>query len=333
MELAQVAAQAATGGGIALLGTALTLGIRHGIDWDHIAAITDIASTTATTAASDAEGHPEDGPGGVPGSMAMVDGGGAAVGTLALAPRLIAVPRLALRPLGLASLYALGHAFVVVLLGLLALNFDAILPDWIDPLMERVVGVTLLVLGGWVAYSLVRFWRGAGDFRLRSRWMLVFAGVRRLRDAVETAIHGHTHLAYGSGAADGAMHVHTHNPDGTDQYGPRAAFAVGLVHGIGAETGTQVLIIAAVGGAATQGLGLWMLLAFVAGLLISNTALAVLASTGFVGSSRARTLYAAIGCVTALFSLVVGAYFALGAAGQLPNLEHVTAFLGGTTAG
>jgi high-affinity nickel-transport protein len=235
MELAQIAAQAATGGGIALLGTALTLGIRHGIDWDHIAAITDIASTT-TTAASDASGSNfADGPGAAPSVMAMVDGGGAAVGTLTLAPRLLAVPRLALRPLGLASLYALGHAFVVVLLGLLALNFDAILPDWIDPLMERVVGVTLLVLGGWVAYSLVRFWRGAGDFRLRSRWMLVFAGVRRLRDMVETAVHGHAHPAYGSGAAGGAMHtMHTHSSDGTDQYGPRTAFAVGLVHGIGA---------------------------------------------------------------------------------------------------
>ena len=30
-----------------ILGGALALGIRHGIDWDHIAAITDITSTTA----------------------------------------------------------------------------------------------------------------------------------------------------------------------------------------------------------------------------------------------------------------------------------------------
>ncbi len=38
-----------------LLGTALVLGIRHGIDWDHIAAITDITSTTA--AAEHGEQH------------------------------------------------------------------------------------------------------------------------------------------------------------------------------------------------------------------------------------------------------------------------------------
>lgn len=33
--------------GLGILATGLLLGIRHGIDWDHIAAITDITSTTA----------------------------------------------------------------------------------------------------------------------------------------------------------------------------------------------------------------------------------------------------------------------------------------------
>src|SRR3990170_878731 len=37
------------GGSIGVLAAALALGIRHGIDWDHIAAITDITSTTAAT--------------------------------------------------------------------------------------------------------------------------------------------------------------------------------------------------------------------------------------------------------------------------------------------
>src|SRR5512138_2313182 len=46
---------AAEGAGLGLLLTALTLGIRHGIDWDHIAAISDITSTTA--AADHGEQH------------------------------------------------------------------------------------------------------------------------------------------------------------------------------------------------------------------------------------------------------------------------------------
>src|SRR6476660_1030912 len=33
---------------LSLIGGALALGFRHGIDWDHIAAITDITSTSAT---------------------------------------------------------------------------------------------------------------------------------------------------------------------------------------------------------------------------------------------------------------------------------------------
>jgi len=31
--------------GMALLGTGLGLGLRHGIDWDHIAAISDVAGS------------------------------------------------------------------------------------------------------------------------------------------------------------------------------------------------------------------------------------------------------------------------------------------------
>ena len=40
-------------GGVGLLWTALVLGIRHGFDWDHIAAITDVTSTTATADAAE----------------------------------------------------------------------------------------------------------------------------------------------------------------------------------------------------------------------------------------------------------------------------------------
>src|SRR5581483_10164188 len=50
MELAQVAG----GSALTLFGTALVLGIRHGIDWDHIAAITDIAGTTTSVEVTEA---------------------------------------------------------------------------------------------------------------------------------------------------------------------------------------------------------------------------------------------------------------------------------------
>ena len=52
MVIAAVAAP--TAANIGVLVTGLLLGIRHGIDWDHIAAITDITSTTAATGMADA---------------------------------------------------------------------------------------------------------------------------------------------------------------------------------------------------------------------------------------------------------------------------------------
>jgi len=226
----------------------------------------------------------------------------------------VQVPRDQLASFWLGTLYALGHGLVVTVLGVLAILAAEVLPDWVDPIMERVVGFTLLVLGAWVVYSLVCFWRGEDEFRLQSRWMLVFAGARRGWGALQARVHGHGH--------DGTRHVHR-----VEQYGPRTAFGVGVIHGIGAETGTQVLIIAAVGGAASQGLGVWMLLAFVAGLLLSNTTVAVLASTGFVTSSRARALYVTAGGLAAGFSLFVGSYFFLGVGDQLPDMQAAIAGL------
>ncbi len=36
-------------GSLIILGNALVLGVRHGIDWDHIAAIADIVGTANAT--------------------------------------------------------------------------------------------------------------------------------------------------------------------------------------------------------------------------------------------------------------------------------------------
>ena len=48
LDALQALAATVTAGGLGVLVTGLLLGIRHGFDWDHIAAITDITSTTAT---------------------------------------------------------------------------------------------------------------------------------------------------------------------------------------------------------------------------------------------------------------------------------------------
>jgi high-affinity nickel-transport protein len=303
-------------GALSLLATALLLGLRHGIDWDHIAAITDITSTTSAGEAGEA-GHEEHHRAGDP----PHDHGGEAELAVHAAPAAASATRehehapvAATREgflteqreaIWLGSLYALGHALVVGVLGAVALLFGAILPDWVDPIMGRVVGITLIVLGVWVFYSIYAYARHGTEFRLRSRWMLVFDSIRYAWRWFRARLHGHEHV----------------DPVESSTYGPRTAFGVGMIHGVGAETGTQVLLIAAVGGAASLGLGIPMMLAFIVGLLITNTLIVVVTATTFVASQLRQRIYVAVGVVAGAFSLVIGFLFLFQQEGVLPDLS------------
>ena len=295
-------------GTVALLVGTLALGFRHGFDWDHIAAITDITSTTTASHADVRvsvgapvipRGHDE--------HVVLHDHAHAAAG----AAHVLRESRFAheqRHALGLATLYALGHASMVVLLGVAALLFAAILPEWVDPILEKVVGVTLVLLGAWVLFSVVQVVRGRGDFRLRSRWMIVFDLVR-----------------YGWGALQARIHGHEHRPSAhATQYGPRTAFGVGIIHGVGAETGSQALLLAGVAGVAHDpGLGIVLLLVFTAGLLIANSLVAFVSATGFIGAQRLAQIYVGLGVVVGVASLYIGALFVLGLGTALPDLQQL----------
>lgn len=251
-----------------LLSTAAALGFRHGFDWDHIAAIMDIVSTANANQAQNTPVH--------------------------------------VRALALSSMYALGHASVVAVLGMCALYFSLVLPAWIDPIVERLVGCTLLCLGVWVLTSLIRHFQGKEEFHLQSRWMIVFELIAQWCDSARTRFNERKPSIPMNGGT----------------YGLRTSFGVGMIHGIGAETGTQVLLIAAIGGAASHGLGVAMLFSFLIGLLSSNTLVALLGSTGFTSSRRLKPLYLTVGAVTGVTSLVVGSYFVTGQADDLPGLQN-----------
>ena len=303
-------------GVIGLLTTALVLGFRHGFDWDHLAAITDVTSTTATADAAELEHEAaherthehEHGHGGTDELSAHADEatepdphGEDPDPETTPRSRLITEQR---RALLLGTLYALGHASVVAGLGLLALTFGAVLPDWVDPIMGRIVGLTLVLLGAWVFVSLYQYARHGTAFRLRSRWMLVFDSVRYAWRRFQARLHGHEHV----------------DPIEMSSYGARTAFGVGMIHGIGAETGTQVLLIAAIGGAGGAGLGIPMLVAFIVGLLASNSVVVLITATGFVASRVRERLYLAIGVVAGTFSLAIGLLFLLDLNDRLPEL-------------
>jgi hypothetical protein len=286
---------------LGLLVAAFWFGFRHGIDFDHIAAIADITSSVGDRK----------------------------------------------RAVWFGTLYALGHALVVLALGVVAIMAGDFIPAGIDEFMTRVVGVTLLVLGVYVIVSLVRHGR---DFRLRSRWMLIFEGVRRgtrwvrgrlaARRPVPVAV-GVPVATSGSVASEDVTlaegsdpalwhhghhgrpgHHHHDRPEPDDQltYGRATSFGVGMIHGVGAETPTQVLIFLAAAGAGGVGVGMTVLVAFLVGLLASNSLITLGSAFGFLHASKNFGVYATVAVLTAVFSLVLGLIFVLNRPDVLPPL-------------
>ena len=262
-------------------------GLRHGFDLDHIAAITDITSSQTDRR----------------------------------------------RSFRLATVYATGHALVLLVLGGAAVLVGARIPPAADRFVGRLIGLTLVFLGAYVLYSLVRFRR---DFRFQSRWMLILAGVRRSlvwlkRHRQEQTVieHAHPHSAghhphepaRGAAAHGGRVlvetqtHVHPHKhvvtapADPFTEYGVGTSFGIGMIHGIGAETPSQILIFSTAAGLAGSFGGIAVIVAFVAGLFSGNSILALAASAGFAGGRKVPRMYIALAGVTAILSMYMGVLY------------------------
>jgi high-affinity nickel permease len=238
---------------VLLFATSLLLGFRHGIDWDHIAAITDIVS---------GQSRPW-------------------------------------RAVQYGSMYALGHSMIIFTFGLVAIVLGLSLPPWIDTIMEHVVGFTLLLLGIWVLGTVIHEGR---TFRLRSRWMLLIEAIKHGLAWFRRIVHQY--------------HVtHEYTP-----YGRRSCFTLGLLHGAGAETPTQVLLFATAAGVGGTGTGSLVLLLFVLGLFICNSLMSLLVSLGFRSARHHVIFSVSLGVITGVFSSVVGVFFLLGHSALLPAI-------------
>lgn len=292
---------ALTGG--ASVGVVLTtfgIGFRHGFDWDHIAAIADITQSGASR------------------------------------PRVVA----------LSTLYALGHAVVVFALGVIAILVGAKIPAGLDAWMSRFVGVTLIALGVYVVVSVAR---GGADFRMQSRWMLLIRAaqrlVRRRRLTGEVVVeHEHEHVpgehhaheehdvvapatvpARRAGRVRSGLHRHRHThharlpEDPFVDYGVASATAVGMVHGVGAETPTQVLVLTTAAGVSGTAGGIVVLASFLAGLFCSNTFVAIATAFG-LPRQRSSAVYRTVSVVVAVASIGMGALFLFGQDALLPAL-------------
>lgn len=237
--------------------SAAALGFRHGLDYDHIAAITDISSVQSK--ARDAMRY------------------------------------------GL--LYVAGHAATVAILGAAAVAFRIALPPASDRWAERLVGVTLLVLG---LYVLGTFFRpGAHSHGPRTRITLLVNGVLWVYWRL-SKVFGGTRVEAPQIFKDG--------------YGTTSTFLVGVIHGLGAETPTQILLFlmaANLGGTAAGLLGLLM---FIIGLLVMNTLMCASAAGIFSAALARPNALRAVTLMTSAYSIVVGVIFLFGSAWRLPSL-------------
>jgi hypothetical protein len=246
---------------LAVAGTGFLLGCRHGLDWDHISAITDLVTQRADPGAPDT-------------------------------PR-----RRGLGGVSLAVWYCLGHGLVIALLGAAVGVLGLHLPGGIDRVFESVVGATLVALGGIVLWQLGR---DRGDYRFTGRWRLLIATVRR--------------------ALVRARRRGTVPESPLDDLGPRSAFLVGILHGTGAETPTQVVLFASAGAAGSRAGAAAILLAFVAGLVVSDLGIAAAWLGGLLGARRLPGVQIALGTLTGASSVAVGGLFIAGRSALLPAL-------------
>lgn len=252
------------GASILLFAMAAILGFRHGIDWDHIAAIADISSTTSEN------------------------------------------PR---KSFFLNLLYIIGHINVVLVIGVFAVSAGILLPESVDQVMGTVVGITLVLLGFWVIYSLNKHY--GDDFRMRARWVLFINSIIYLYDWLIAKL------------------TKTTKKDRRilkDGYGNTSAYAIGIIHGIGAETASQVMLFVTAAGVGSVIAGVGLLLTFTIGLVSANTVIALLLVSGYAKSDNKPKLYRMVAWITAIFSLIIGFAFLFGLDSKLPDL---TALLGG----
>jgi high-affinity nickel permease len=240
---------------LALL-SAGVLGFRHGFDYDHIAAISDITSIEPSRK----------------------------------------------RAMRMGLVYVIGHASTVAVLGGAVILFQRSLPARIDNWAERAVGLTLVLLGLYVLGTLMR---QKSSYVPKSRASILIGAFRWISWRIRKVISPHSDRI--------------HRRAG-ENYDRKSVFAVGIIHGLGAETPSQLLLFllaANLGGLGRGFLGLTM---FLAGLLLMNTIMTA-SAVGIFGTSAANPkVMRFVVALTATYSVVVGAIFLFGASALLPAL-------------
>jgi ABC-type nickel/cobalt efflux system permease component RcnA len=305
---------------IGLLLASLTLGLRHGIDWDHIAAIADLSSTAETRRR------------GFGLSMLYAIGHGAVVFAL-----------------GAAAIFAgaaIPHSVDAWMGRIVGMTLVA-LGIWI--LVElarkrrafRLQSRWILIITGTFA-GLRRVRNSRSHRHVTVDHDHVHDHVTHEGESHASAVaHDHAHvlesaditelapLATGqnptgpmastetcSAPHDKHTHRHSHRlalpADPSARYGNGTATGIGMLHGVGIESPTQIALFVASTSVAGASVGLLLLAGWIAGLIIANSGLALLAGFGLLHAERNFGIYATLAVIVGVMSIAMGTMFALG---------------------
>ncbi len=243
----------------AALGSCLLLGLRHGFDYDHLAAISDIT----------------------------------------------AVQRNWRSGLRLGMTYAVGHAFTVAVLGIAVLELHLGLPEGLDHWAERLIGLTLIVLGiGVVAGILRKDAHGHRHSRVESRLAIAINGVLWIGWQVRRCFNRQAP-----------------RPDRFQwMYTGKSVFVIGALHGIGAETPSQLALFFLTANLGGTSRGMLGLAAFAIGLVAMNALMTASMGGAFSVGGHHPRIYHAIAWTGAAYSCIIGFIFLFGISDRLPAL-------------
>lgn len=216
---------------------AILIGMRHGMDGDHVAALADMVGSEKKKR----------------------------------------------KQLSLGLMYAFGHSSIVLLIGLISIFIGLELSEGTRQALEGLVSVTLIVLGSYMLFSV---FNQKEEYEYKSRVQIVFDFFGKINK--KTSLK----------EKDQRL--------STIQFGIVSAFIIGVIHGIGVESPTQIALLTNVLGDNSFTGATFQLILFVIGLLMSTILISVVLTWGFMKARLRKILFLGLGSLTGVYSLWLG---------------------------
>lgn len=194
--------------------------------------------------------------------------------------------------------YAAGHALVLLALGGGAVLIGLRLPEGWDVWREKIVGATLVALGFSVVAAMIAHRRkqgnveGGEEAHPVSRAALMLNAFRRVAHWFRSRYIG----------GDAIPQLRSGNTP---------AFLMGVLHGLGAETPSQLLLLVVAAGMGSTW-GLAAVCSFVAGLFITNTILCAVMVGLYQRQFARRAFVFTVSGASAAYSVTIGLLYLAG---------------------